>query len=127
MKDKIGFEIPAHLEEAWKQADEIGRELCRDIQGIYQRLQKEKDAQNPIFVEVPQSTIEDLKHIWRTLALIIPYCVCPYDLADEIRRSGCPACHSTGYLPKFRWDRCVPKDKKATHIQLIKTDGSATN
>lgn len=119
MRDKLGFEIPGHLEETWLRADKTGRDLCREIQVIYLRLEKEKAEHNPIFVEVTQSTIEDLKHIRNTLALIIPYCVCPYDLADEIKRSGCRACYSTGYLPKFRWDRCVPKDKKREHEALI--------
>lgn len=119
MKDKLGFEIPEHLEETWRDADKTGRELCREVQRIYLLVEKEKREHNPIFVEVTQSAIVDLKNAWRTLALIIPYCVCPYDLADEIKRSGCAACHSTGYLPKFRWDRCVPKNKKREHEALI--------
>lgn len=44
MKDKIGFEIPSHLVETWKEADKIGRELCRDIQTIYQKDREETNG-----------------------------------------------------------------------------------
>lgn len=128
MKDKIGFEIPAHLVALWQSADEIGREICRDVQTIYQGLEKRLAAGDLVLAEItPQKTVIDLKYIWRCLQQVIPWAVCPYDLGDEEKRAGCPACYGKGYLSKFRWDRVVPKDKKATHIELIKTDGSATN
>jgi hypothetical protein len=40
MLDKIGFVIPAHLEDAWTEADKIGRELCNEVQRIYLMIEK---------------------------------------------------------------------------------------
>jgi hypothetical protein len=31
MKDKIGFQIPSHLEETWNEAEKIGREQVRPL------------------------------------------------------------------------------------------------
>ena len=127
MKDKLGFEIPQHLENTWKRADQVGRDLSRRIQTVYLEVENGVKHHDPIFAEVTQSTIEELKHIRRVLGLIIPFAVCPYDLADAVKRLGCPACHSKGYLSKFRWDRCVPKTKKTDHFNLIEGGSNEEN
>jgi hypothetical protein len=61
MLDKIGFEIPAHLEDAWTEADKIGRELCNQVQRIYLMIEKGKAADDLIYREIGQSCVEDLK------------------------------------------------------------------
>jgi hypothetical protein len=103
MLDKIGFEIPTHLEDAWTEADKIGRELSNEIQRIYLQIEKARAVDDLIFREVGQSCVEDLKNAWRALQGVIPYAVCPYDKGDPVARLNCPACHERGYLSKFRW------------------------
>jgi hypothetical protein len=120
MKDKIGFEIPAHLAETWNEADKVGRELCGQIQRLYLMIEKRLAAHDPIFAEINQNTVIDLKNAWRTLQQIIPYAVCPYDEGEIGRRENCLACYSKGYLSKFRWDRCVPKQIKGAHLTYIR-------
>lgn len=66
MRDKIGFEIPAHLEETWNDADKIGRELCADVRKLYLMIEKRLVEHDPIFAEVTQSAVIDLKNAWRT-------------------------------------------------------------
>jgi hypothetical protein len=119
MRDKIGFEIPVHLEETWNDANKIGRELCVEVRKLYLMIEKRLAEHDPIFAEVTQSAVIDLKNAWRSLQLIIPYAVCPYDQGDPTMRQGCQACHSTGYLPKFRWDCVVPKEKKLAHLATV--------
>ena len=119
MEDKLGFEIPAHLEAAWTEANKIGRELCNEIQRIYLQIENARAADDLIFREVGQSCVEDLKNAWRALQGVIPYALCPYDKGDPVARLNCPACHERGYLSKFRWNRCCAKDVKAAHMAPI--------
>lgn len=119
MKDKVGFEIPDELIEPWQEADRIGRELCGQVQAIYLQIEKGLAEREVIYAEINQSAVEDLKYIWRCLALIIPYAICPYDQGDPIKRIGCPGCLSKGYVSKFRWTRAIPKNVKAAHLATL--------
>src|ERR671915_607823 len=104
MKDKLGFEIPAHIEALWQRADETGRKIVRDL----------------IFREINQGTATELENALIVLRLIIPYAVCPLCEGDE-RRQTCAGCAQRGYVSKFRYERCFPRDlKEARYARLAK-------
>lgn len=115
MKDKLGFDIPAHIEALWKEANAIGHELTREVHRIKLLVEKAIARRDLAFREINQGTARELENAWRALCLIIPYAVCPICEADE-RRYSCVACRTRGFMSKFRYDRCIPRDVKDARL-----------
>ncbi len=115
MKDKLGFEIPAHIEALWQEAETTGRKIAGECHRIKMLVQKALERRDLAYREINQQTMIDLENVWRSLCLIIPYAVCPLCEADE-RRFNCVACHQRGFMSKFRYDRCIPRDVKDARL-----------
>lgn len=118
MRDKLGFEIPAAIEELWKEADRVGRDLCERMHKIKLEVEKGVKERDPIYREITQSTVIDLDYIWRTLKQIIPYAVCPMCEADE-RRHECRGCSGAGFVSKFRYEKAIPRNVKEPRLQRL--------
>jgi hypothetical protein len=120
MKDKLGFEIPAHIEALWQRADETGRKIVRELHAIKLQVEKAVQDRDLIFREINQGTATELENALIVLRLIIPYAVCPLCEGDE-RRQTCAGCAQRGYVSKFRYERCFPRDlKEARYARLAK-------
>jgi len=115
MRDKLGFQIPAHIEALWQEADTTGRQMVRDVHRIKNLVEKAIERRDLAFREVNQGTVSELTNAWRYLGGIIPYAVCPVCEADD-RRAECVACGARGFISKFRYDRCIPQQTKAARL-----------
>src|ERR1051325_5530089 len=75
MKDKLGFEIPAHIEALWQEAETTGHKIAGECHRIKMLVQKALERRDLSFREVNQQTVIDLENAWRSLCLILPYAV----------------------------------------------------
>ena len=115
MKDKLGFEIPAHLEALWQSAETTGRDLARSIHRIKLETEKALGQRVLAFREINQNAVIELENVWRSLNLIIPYALCPLCEGDE-RRADCLGCRGRGFMSKFRYERCISQDVKTARL-----------
>ena len=121
MKDKLGFEIPQSIVDLWKEADETGRKIVRELHAIKLQVEKAVKSHALAFREINQRTVIELENALISLKLIIPYAVCPLCEGDE-RRQTCAGCAQRGFVSKFRYERCYPRDLKEARLdRLAKT------
>ena len=118
MIDKLGFEIPAHIEALWTEADTTGRQLVRELHAIKLQVEKAVKARDLAFREINQSTVIELSNALVSLKLIIPFAVCPLCEGDE-RRHTCAGCIQRGFVSKFRYDRCIPRSVKEPRLERL--------
>ena len=115
MKDKLGFEIPEAIEAIWKEADKTGREIVTALHKIKLEVERAVKERRLVFREVNQSTLIELENALISLRLITPFAVCPLCEGDE-RRATCAGCAQRGFLSKFRYERCMPRDVKEARL-----------
>ena len=118
MKDKLGFEIPADIEALWTEADTTGREIVRQLHAIKLQVEKAVTNRELAFREINQSTVIELENALISFRLIIPYAVCPLCEGDE-RCETCAGCAQRGFMSKFRYERCIPRDVKEARSERL--------
>jgi hypothetical protein len=118
MKDKLGFEIPAHIEDLWTEADMVGRQLVRELHAIKLQVEKAVKAHDLAFREINQSTVIELENALISLRTIAPYALCPMCEGDD-RRETCKGCMQRGFMSKFRYDRCIPRSTKEPRLERL--------
>lgn len=116
MTDKLGFEIPAAIQELWKETDRVGRAICSSLQKIKLQVEKAVKTHELAFREVNQSTVIELENALISLKLVIPFAVCPLCEGDK-RRETCAGCAQRGFMSKFRYERCILRDVKEKRLE----------
>ncbi len=103
--DEVGNEIPPKARAAFQRSDEVQQYLTTisKLKG----LAKQADSGDPLYAALNASQFQaDCGNLYRALAAIKPYAVCPYCAGQ-----GCEACHGRGWVGKLVYEH-APADMK---------------
>jgi hypothetical protein len=113
--DANGTEIPRSITKYWMRTSEI-KELISIVTEAMKQLKEAEDTEDAMYQGINMSaTLGDLDNARKSIALAIPYCVCPQCQGHpEIQpKKQCRLCGEKGFISKFIWDRAVPEETKA--------------
>jgi hypothetical protein len=115
MRDETGYPIPAAIEDDWRRADKIGRELVAKLTTIIEDIEAHIRRKDLIVAELHDAN--DLRQARTALERIIPYSVCT--TCQGQTREKCTFCKQRGYISKFLYDICVPIEVKELRARSI--------
>lgn len=103
--DEVGNEIPPKARAAFQRSDEVQQYLTTisKLKG----LARQAENGDPLYAALNASQFQaDCGNLYRALAAIKPYAVCPYCTGQ-----GCEACHGRGWVGKLVYEH-APADMK---------------
>ena len=103
--DKTGTQVPAGILEQWRRAEGFAAEVRRmsDLKCLVDDALAEQD---PIFVEITNTTVARMIDCYNDLKRVLPYAVC-YTCAGH-KPQRCTVCKGRGWLSEFLWHSIVP-------------------
>lgn len=114
--DKTGYPIPSDVLEDWQRAESFN-DVLKQLHKVKLTVEEALKQSDPIFREVTNTTIADLKNAWSALARVLPFAVCP--TCNGHNRKKCTLCKQRGFISKFGYERWIPKETKAIREKAI--------
>ena len=113
--DANGREVPEKLRDLWVRADTESKELIYRLRALKSIFEDAEQAEDLAFVEMScQTATGSLESVITGVKRITPYAVC--HTCSGVITDKCDACKGKGYVSKFFWDNCVPKEFKALKL-----------
>lgn len=121
LKDDTGFPIPESLHATWNRRDELVR-LATQISELKCEIEKARKREDPIFMKLHASVIDDLKAAYHCAHQAKLYCVCGdcQGRFETVKKGVCACCNSTGFMTKQQYDRLLPEQIKAIRERAVK-------
>lgn len=107
--DKTGYPIPPDILSEWHRAEGC-QELLSDLSSVKVCLERGLEDKDPIYGEILNTTLADLKGVYADIKRLIPYAVCTSCAGQKPVR--CALCRGRGWLSKFLFDTAVPSEIK---------------
>ena len=113
--DANGRAVPEKLRALWVRADTESKELIRRLRALKSIFEDAEQAEDLAFVEVSlQTATGSLESVITGVKRVTPYALCPTCYGVFV--TTCDACKGRGYVSKYFWDHCVPKEFKALKL-----------
>lgn len=113
--DANGREVPEKLRALWVRAGTESKELIRRLRALKSVFEDAEQAEDLAFVEMScQTATGSLESVITGVKRVTPYALCP--TCSGVFVSTCDACKGKGYVSKYFWDNCVPKEFKALKL-----------
>lgn len=107
--DKLGRVIPEEILPGWHRAEEF-QELLSQLSLVKVAVEDGLKSEDPIFVEVQNTTLAEIKAVIGDLRRVLPYAVCTTCHGHKPDR--CKLCKRRGWISKFLYDTAVAKELK---------------
>lgn len=98
--DKTGYIIPEDIKPLWERSDEI-EEIMSRLSEIKCVVDKAIKASDPLYAEVSNSIIADLKMVREAVSYALPYSVCP--TCNGKNSAKCGFCRGRGLVSEIRY------------------------
>lgn len=97
VKDEVGINVPAKALVYWNRRDEI-LEMMKDLSDIKVQIASSQKADDPMYIEIGNSTIADLALCREGVSYALPYTVCPTCNGQLVEK--CSLCKGRGVISK---------------------------
>ena len=98
--DETGYVIPEAIKEIWHRRSEVA-EIMEQISRIKCSLDRAFKAGDPLYHEVSNSIIADLKMVREGVSYALPYAVCP--ICNGKHSVKCTLCRGRGMVSEVRY------------------------
>lgn len=97
VKDSLGITVPAKALVCWNRRDEV-LAMMKDLSDIKTQIASSQKADDPLYVEVGNSTLADLSRCREGVSYALPFTVCPNCNGQLIEK--CTLCKGRGVISK---------------------------
>lgn len=108
-RDELGVPIPAKVSEIWARREEV-QGMLSQLSAIKCAVDKGIKDNDPLYRELSNTAVADLKQAYHALAYALPYTVCTGCNGQLIEK--CLLCKGRGFLSKERY-RTVPEETRS--------------
>ena len=100
------------------EAERVGSAICGSLHKMKLQVEKAVKTHELDTAGLIRRTVIELENALINLTLIIPFAVCPLCEGDE-RRETYAGCAQRGFMSKFRYERCIPRDVKQARLDVL--------
>ncbi len=115
--DKIGTPIPLDALPYWNRQQEV-QDILSQISKLKMKVVKARESEDRLWMQVDNFVEERFNQVHSVISQAKPFTVCTVCMGvPTMQPEGCTFCHSTGLIPKYKWDNLTPKEFKEIRMK----------